>query len=104
MDTMRHAGKTKVEDRGKSQATAQLESIRAMVKELEACDEHARNTKDYATREAAEQAIQEDALEIAVRSDWHTPGETSPDAASGTAVWDTRHPWAATTLSRSSSA
>ena len=50
-------------DRAEGQARAQLESIREMVKALE---------EDIAD---AEETIQEDPLEVSIRSDWHTPGE-----------------------------
>ena len=53
------------------QATAQMDSIRELVQAL--------HTGNNTKREAAEQAIQEDALEVSIREDWHAPGETSPD-------------------------
>ena len=49
-----------------SQAKCQVESIREMVKGLDAKEEEA--------QEEAEQAIQEDALSVEVRTDWHEPG------------------------------
>jgi len=61
--------------RAEEQARAQLAGIRTLVKELDVCDDAARDTHDESKREAAEQAIQEDPLSVEVRSDWHTPGE-----------------------------
>ena len=53
------------------QAAAQMDNIRELVKAL--------HTKNDTEREAAEEAIHEDALEVSIREDWHAPGETSPD-------------------------
>lgn len=55
------------QDNSLQQAKAQLESIKEMVKALD--------TEDGEVRENAEQAILEDALNVEVRTDWHTPGE-----------------------------
>ena len=52
------------------QAASQMDSIRELVEAL--------NTKNETKREAAEQAIQEDALEIAISDGWHRPCE-KPD-------------------------
>lgn len=56
-----------MKDHAREQAEAQLKSIQEMIEAL--------NTKNDEEREQAEQTIQEDPLEVAVRSDWHTPGE-----------------------------
>ena len=61
-------------DHAKEQAQAQLESIMAMVKELDAADDLARDTGKDEAREAAEQVIREDALSVEVRSGWVEPG------------------------------
>ena len=57
------------------QARAQLESVRDMAKGLQ----DARYADNHDDMENAEQAIQNDALEVQVRSEWHNPG-TSQDA------------------------
>jgi len=54
------------------QARAQLESVRDMAKGLQ----EARYADNYDDIENAEQAIQDDALDVQVRSDWHALGET----------------------------
>ena len=54
-------------DRAEGQARAQLESIRGMVKALEADEEY--------EGQPAEEAIAEDPLEVSIRADWHSPGE-----------------------------
>ena len=51
------------------QAASKMDSIRELVEAL--------NTKDETKGKAAEQAIQEDALEVLIREDWHTQGEIS---------------------------
>jgi hypothetical protein len=58
------------DDHGKSQAKAQLSSIIEMVQALEEAEEK----DDDKAREEAETTIQEDALSVEVRSDWHEPG------------------------------
>ena len=60
-------------DRAENQAKAQLESIREMVAALEKAD--ASGTEDE--RDEARRHIDEDALSVEVRSDWHTPGGDS---------------------------
>lgn len=80
------------DDRGRSQAVAQLESIKEMISALEGDPEKSHKPdcaqrlhtaaectcgKDDLTREEAEQRIQEDPLSIEVRSGWHTPGGES---------------------------
>lgn len=62
-------------DRAEGQAKAQLESIREMVAALEKAD--ASGTEEE--RDEARQTIQEDALSVEVRSDWHQPGNDSDD-------------------------
>lgn len=58
---------TQENDRAKQQAKSQIESIVEMVKALDTgSDRH---------REEAQEAIQEDALSVEVRSDWHAPGD-----------------------------
>jgi hypothetical protein len=57
-------------DNARSQARAQLESIKDLVEALENDDE---------TREEAEQAIHEDALSVEVRGGWRIPGSPSED-------------------------
>lgn len=54
-------------DRAEGQAKAQLQSIREMVKALEDGEEY--------DGQDAEEAIQEDPLEVSVRADWHSPGD-----------------------------
>jgi hypothetical protein len=56
------------DDNGRSQARAQYESILEMVKGLRG-DADAEWGSD-----AARQAIEEDALSVEVRTDWHSPG------------------------------
>lgn len=92
--------------RAKQQAKAQLESIMLMTKRLDhaqSCSgddcelsdkdiieglnllyqEGQKATeeerKEYHDEEAAKQAIQEDALEVQIRSGWHTPGESGEE-------------------------
>ena len=57
--------------RSEEQARAQLDSISEMVGELKG----AQDTNDDTNIENAERAIQEDALSVEIRSDWHPPGE-----------------------------
>ncbi|MBA7686799.1 hypothetical protein ES703_95258 [subsurface metagenome] len=61
---------TKDKERAESQAKAQLESIVEMVKALE-------EDKEIDGQDPRER-ITEDALEVSVQSDWHTPGEEKP--------------------------
>lgn len=61
------------EDNARRQAIAQLESIKEMVEALEKAEED--GTED--DREEARERIQEDALSVEVRSDWHTPGNAT---------------------------
>ena len=58
---------------GTEEAMAQLESIREMVAALEKAD--ADGTEEE--RDDARQTIEEDALSVEVRSDWHEPGGDS---------------------------
>ena len=60
-------------DRAETQAKAQLESIREMVTALKKAD--AGGTENE--RDEARQTIEEDALSVEVRSDWHEPGGDS---------------------------
>jgi hypothetical protein len=53
-------------ERAKSQARAQLDSIKEMIVNLD--------SEDSKEVEDAYQAIQEDALSVEVRSEWHEPG------------------------------
>lgn len=71
---------TKPVDHAKDQAKAQLESITEMVAELEKAerDEEGKLDFDSTRHEKAEQTILEDALEVAIRDDWYSPGE--PDS------------------------
>lgn len=57
----------KDDNRAEEQAQAQYESIAEMVKRL--------NSEDEKIAEAARAEIEEDALSVQVRSDWHTPGD-----------------------------
>jgi hypothetical protein len=72
---------TQTEDKwqnAREQAQAQFESIREMLKELEAAAEHDQKEGSDATCEAydkARQAIEEDALSVEVRSDWIGVGD-----------------------------
>ena len=54
-------------DTAKGQAQAQLESIRGMVKAME-------DGEEWEGMDP-EEAIAEDPLEIAIRADWHSPGD-----------------------------
>jgi hypothetical protein len=92
---------TKTDNRAKEQARAQLDSIVEMVKRLEHCqdcdgedcdltDEEIYNginlyykegdiateedRESYHDEDEARQQIEEDALSVEIRSDWHTPG------------------------------
>lgn len=72
--------KTETENRAKEQAQAKLESVMGMVKALE----EAREADEFATFEGEEvtadvmmERIQEDALDVNVRQDWHIPGGDS---------------------------
>ena len=64
---------TQEDDRGKSQAKAQLESIIEMVDALE-------NATTDEQREEAEMIIHEDPLSVQVRNGWHNPGEDEHEA------------------------
>lgn len=57
-------------ENARSQALAQLESIREMVQALEAAEA----ADDDRAREEAEQRIHEDALSVEVRAGWFIPG------------------------------
>ena len=59
-------------DRAEGQAKAQLEGILELVKALEDGEE--------VDGQDAREAITDDALSVAVRSDWHTPGESREEA------------------------
>jgi hypothetical protein len=67
---MMTAEKIEQEDHGKSQAAAQLESIREMVEALRKAQEA---NDDKATDEASE-TIHQDALSVEVRRGWHQVG------------------------------
>ena len=58
-------------EEARKQALAQLESIKEMVEAFEKANEEA----DYDAADEARERILEDALEVAVRSDWYSPGE-----------------------------
>ena len=67
----------KEENRARDQAGAQLASIEELVK----CFEHAEECDDTACgadcthdRDAAQEAITDDALDVQVRGEWHVPG------------------------------
>lgn len=68
---------TEKDDRGRSQAKAQLESIIEMVKALREAIEN----DDDDAREEVEQTIHEDALSVETRSGWRSPG-SKPEADS----------------------
>ena len=53
------------DERSEEQAAIQMDSIREMVEAL--------HTKNEDKREQAETAIQEGALEVAIRENWHAP-------------------------------
>lgn len=61
----------KEDDHARSQATAQLESIKRMVSRLKVAEEQD-NDGGGDEREAAERTIHEDALSVEVRSGWRT--------------------------------
>ena len=63
--------KTTETTQSEEQAAAQMDSIREMVKALQ--------TEDEDKREQAEATIQEDALEILIRTDWHPLGTDDKD-------------------------
>lgn len=58
------------EDNGRSQALAQFASIREMVERLQAAEAG----DDDEAVEAAREEIEQDALEVALRADWYSPG------------------------------
>ena len=62
--------------RSEQQAKAQLDSITEMVAGLD----QAISRDDETAREEAVTRIEEDALEVAIRTDWHIPGETGDEA------------------------
>jgi hypothetical protein len=71
-----HTEEKQADDRGRSQAQAQLESIREMIDALNAAEE----VDDSDAIDAARQTIEEDALSVEVRSGWHSPGgESEPE-------------------------
>lgn len=59
------------ESNSESQARAQIESIIEMVENLRAANNDA---EDDQAQDEARQTIQDDALDVQVRSDWYTPG------------------------------
>lgn len=63
---------TKDTERSESQAIAQMESIAGMIRTMRDAVEK----NDDNAREEAEQAIHEDPLEVSVRSEWVSPGES----------------------------
>lgn len=62
---------TTIDTRNEEQARVQMETIAEMVKAYRAASEE----DDNDAREEAERAIQEDPLEVSVRSTWVPPGE-----------------------------
>jgi hypothetical protein len=62
--------KVKEENHAKDQAAAQLESILEMVEKL----------GNETTEEEAREEIQNDALSVEIRSDWHSPGDDRGDS------------------------
>lgn len=75
--------KTQEKNAAKDQAKAQLESITEMVKALTVPNDEkimAGSTEAY---DEALQAIQEDALSVQVRSDWHEVGANRTDVTNG---------------------
>ena len=84
---MRATKTKKEEDHGRDQAIAQINSICEMVERLEHCREckdpdcgidlgkSSMTSGEYHDEDAALQAIQDDPLEISIRSDWYHPGE-----------------------------
>lgn len=81
---------TEEKDTARSQAKAQLESITEMMERLEHarectdddCTKHDdyNDRDDYHDEELALLWIQEDPLEVSVRSDWHSVGEAGDDS------------------------
>ena len=97
--------KEKREGRARDQASAQMDNISSMVARLKHCDDcdgkdceltdkeicdglniyyqegktevTAEDRENYHDREAAEEHIHEDPLDVEIRSDWHTPGGES---------------------------
>ena len=59
------------DDRGLEEARSQFEKIAGLVLALQSADVFA--------RQDAEERINEDALEVMIRSSWHTPGRDSVD-------------------------
>lgn len=74
---MMTAEKIEQEDHGKSQAAAQLESIREMVEALR----KARDDDNSDAIEAAERVIHEDALSVEVRDGWRVVGQPVEECA-----------------------
>ena len=60
-------------ERAEEQAKAQLEGIRELVEAFEKAD----TTGTWEERDEVQQAIEEDALSVEVRSAWHEPGGDS---------------------------
>ena len=67
----------------KRQGQAQFDSIKEMVEALQATDRtDLEGSAEWdRKREAAQQAIEEDALSVQVRSGWYTPGASEEDRA-----------------------
>ncbi|MCI0560519.1 MAG: hypothetical protein MN733_18690 [Nitrososphaera sp.] len=63
----------KEQDHAREQAKAQLEGILELVTRLDTEDEHG--------RDAVVEAIQEDPLDVSVRSGWYPPGDTEGSKA-----------------------
>jgi hypothetical protein len=60
----------------KQEAKAQVEHVLSLMNRLWAAQE----ADDWRQVEEAQERIYEEPLEVAVRSDWHAPGETGEDA------------------------
>lgn len=68
------------DDHGKSQAVAQLESIKEMVADLRDARRHDDPGDHQPGRlDAAQQRILDDPLSVETRGGWHTLGHRSPD-------------------------
>lgn len=63
------------DDHGQQQASAQLESIRELVKALKDSDPGSVIEENRKAYDIAVTAIQEDALSVEARSGWHSSGE-----------------------------
>ena len=68
------------EERAKEQAKAQYESIREMVEAMKMANAGELRHSEWKTEDDVRQAIQEDPLEVSVRSGWYAPG-SGPDSA-----------------------